>query len=158
MKKYKIVFLNLIGTLINTMSGKICPIDIWDISLNFRLIDKLKQITPDYIFIIINQNKIEKDYIDEHNSKNKDIVNSLIDYINKQHICKKVYTCTNNINNYYQKDNTKTLKYSFKNADFIKNKNDICMIGNNLNKEDMLNNLTAINFGIDYYNVNDFIN
>lgn len=65
MKKYKILFADLDGTLINTISGKEFPQGIWDMKFNFRVLDKIKELNPDYIFIVTNQGGIEKGFIEE---------------------------------------------------------------------------------------------
>lgn len=167
MKKYKIVFLDLDGTLINTISGEIFPKGVWDMTLNFPLLDKLKELAPNYIFVVSNQGGIEKGYVNKHDFENKlgYICDCVIEYLDKKCICKGVYTCTNDVNSHYRKPNTGMLEYlldgtTFNNK-YIKNKENMCMIGDASGKEGQFSDSdkkTAINFGIDYYDVDDFIN
>lgn len=114
MKKYKIVFLDLDDTLINTLNNEPFPRGVWDMD-----------------------NKC---------------------------VCKGSYTCENDKNNRYRKPNIGMLEYLLINSTFNKDypisKKDICMIGDALGKEGQFSDSdkqTAINFGIDYYDVDDFI-
>lgn len=63
MKKYKILFASLDGTLIDTISGETFPKGIWDMKLKFDVLDKIKELKPDYVFIVTNQGGIEKGFV-----------------------------------------------------------------------------------------------
>lgn len=166
MKKYKIVFLDLDGTLINTISGKTFPQGIWDMKLNFHLLDKLKELSPKYIFIVTNQGGIEKGYVDKDNFEDKlqYITDCVMEYVSKGCICKSSYCHINDKNNSYRKPNTGMLSHLLEafvfDNDRPVNDEDMCMIGDASGKEGQFSDSdkqTAINFGIDYYDVDDFI-
>ena len=52
MKEYKVIFADLDGTLIETISGETFPKSIWDMKLRFEVLDKIKEIKPEYLLII----------------------------------------------------------------------------------------------------------
>ena len=166
MKKYKIVFLDLDGTLINTLNNEPFPRGVWDMKLNFHLLYKLKVLAPEYIFIVTNQGGIEKGYVDRNHFEDKlqYIIDCVTEYIGEECICKGSYCHLNDKNNFYRKCNTGMLEYLLINSTFNKDypisKKDMCMIGDASGKEGQFSDTdkqTAINFGIDYYDVNDFI-
>nr|DAR58494.1 MAG TPA: Polynucleotide kinase 3 phosphatase [Crassvirales sp.] len=166
MKKYKIVFLDLDGTLINTLNNEPFPRGVWDMKLNFHLLYKLKVLAPAYIFIVTNQGGIEKGYVDKHNFEDKlqYISDCVMEYMNNKCVCKGSYTCENDKNNRYRKPNIGMLEYLLINSTFNKDhpisKKDMCMIGDASGKKGQFSDSdkqTAINFGIDYYDVDDFI-
>ena len=166
MKKYKIVFLDLDGTLINTLNNEPFPRGIWDMKLNFKLLYKLRELSPDYIFIVTNQGGIEKGYVDRKHFENKlrYVVDCVTEYMGKGCICKYTYCHTNSKDSNYRKPNTGMLEYSLSNYtlnyDYFIDKEYMCMIGDASGKEGQFSDSdkqTAINFGIDYYDVDDFI-
>lgn len=55
MKKYEVLFADLDGTLIDTLSGKAFPEGIWDMKIKFGVLDKIKELTPKYVLIVTNQ-------------------------------------------------------------------------------------------------------
>lgn len=166
MKKYKIVFLDLDGTLINTINDEPFPRGIWDMKLNFHLLYKLKVLAPEYVFIVTNQGGIEKGYVNKHNFENKlqYITDCVTEYIGQNCICKSAYTYTNDKDSCYRKPNTGMLEHLLKNFafddDYLVGKENMCMIGDASGKEGQFSDSdkqTAINFGIDYYDIDDFI-
>lgn len=168
MKKYKIVFLDLDGTLINTIKGEPFPKGVWDMKLNFQLLDKLKILSPKCIFIVSNQGGIENGFVNKNNFEDKlqYITDCVMEYLGQGCICKGSYTPTNDKNNYYRKPNIGMLEHLVKSYNYfanniIVNKKDMCMIGDASGKEGQFSDSdkqTAINFSIDYYDVGDFIN
>lgn len=167
MKKYKIVFVDLDGTLINTLNGEAFPRGVWDMKLNITLLYKLRQLAPKYVFIITNQGGIEKGYVDRNHFENKlhYLLDCVTEYIGQDCICKSAYCHLNDKDNCYRKPNTGMLSYlieSFVSEDEDSiNDEDMCMIGDASGKKGQFSDSdkqTAINFGIDYYDVNDFIN
>ena len=60
MKKYKILFADLDDTLIKTHSGKTWAQGIWDMDLKFDVLNKIKDLEPEYMFIVTNQGGIGK--------------------------------------------------------------------------------------------------
>ena len=84
MSKYKILFADLYGTLINTISGKPFPEGIWDMHLHFGTLAKIKELKPSFLFIVSNQGGIEKGFVDEYHfcAKLGFIVHSTEEYCN----------------------------------------------------------------------------
>ena len=63
MKKYKVIFADLDGTLINTISGETFPKGIWDMHIRFDVLDKIKEIKPKCLLIVTIQGCIEKGFV-----------------------------------------------------------------------------------------------
>lgn len=61
----KVLFIDLDGTLIKTISGKTFPEDITDFRIQLPVLDKIKETFPNlsYFFIVTNQGGIGKIYI-----------------------------------------------------------------------------------------------
>ena len=164
MKKYNVIFSDLDGTLINTISGETFPKGIWDMQIRFEVLDKIKEIKPKYLMIVSNQGGIESGLVDDHNFRAKldYIARSIREYCNCE--CYGMYDGTNNKSNPYRKPNTGMLKtllarYFKDNFDYIKQKS--LMIGDASGKEGQFSDSdkkTAENFGIDYMDVEDFVN
>ena len=85
MKKYKVLFADLDGTLIETASGKTFPEGIWDMKIKFDVLDAIKKLAPDCVFIVSNQGGVEKGFVDEF---------SISCY--QSHTCSKL-TCFNHL-------------------------------------------------------------
>lgn len=62
MKKYEVIFSDLDGTLIDTISGETFPKGIWDMKIKFDVLDKIKEIKPKCLLIVTNQGGIEKGF------------------------------------------------------------------------------------------------
>ena len=154
-----VLFCDLDGTLINTISGKTFPEGIWDMKLRFDVLDKIKEITPKYLLIVSNQGGIESGFVDANYFRAKS------EYITKAiRECYAMYCETNDKSDPYRKPNTGMLhslleKYVGDDFDHIKQKS--LMIGDASGKEGQFSDSdkkTAENFGIDYMDVNDFVN
>ena len=65
MKKYKVLFCDMDGTLIETASGETFPKGIWDMKFKFDVLDAIKNLNPEEIFIVTNQGGIEKGLVPE---------------------------------------------------------------------------------------------
>ena len=63
----KVLFCDLDGTLIETISGETFPKGIWDIRIKFDVLDAIKKLNPQYVLIVSNQGGIEIGLVDEHN-------------------------------------------------------------------------------------------
>lgn len=167
MKEYKVIFADLDGTLIETISGETFPKGIWDMRIKFDVLDAIKKIKPKCLLIVTNQGGIEKGFVNRRNFEFK-----------MEYLCRSIkeYTgipveysyCENNDPNYkYRKPNIGMLDYlmyKMINRGIIENgieTDKILMIGDASGKEGQFSDSdkkTAENFGIDYMDVNDFIN
>ena len=164
MKKYEIIFADLDGTLINTISGETFPKGIWDMKIRFDVLDAIKKLNPEYILIASNQGGIESGIVNEFNFRIKldYIANAIWEYCDCE--CYGTYCSTNDKSNPWRKPNTKMLEallddYVGDDIDCIKSK--CLMIGDASGKDGQFSDSdkkTAENFGIDYIDVEDFIN
>ena len=71
LKNKKIIFCDLDGTLIDTISGETFPKGIWDMRIKFDVLDAIKKLNPEYILIVSNQGGIESGFVDRHGFKSK---------------------------------------------------------------------------------------
>ena len=164
MKKYDVIFSDLDGTLIKTISGETFPKGIWDMKLRFDVLDKIKEIKPKYLLIISNQGGIESGFVDTHNfsTKIEYITRAIHEYCDCK--CYGMYCPTNDKTDPYRKPNVGMLKILLENYvgdDFDYIKSISLMIGDASGKEGQFSDSdkkTAENFGIDYMDVEDFIN
>ena len=159
-----VLFCDLDGTLINTISGKTFPKGIWDMKIRFDVLDVIKALHPKYVFIVSNQGGIEKGYVDMHNFtvKVEYIIRAISEYCDCECYAK---CCEINDKSYpYRKPNTGMLQYLLKRYigdDFECVKQKSLMIGDASGKKGQFSNSdkkTAENFGIDYMDVEDFVN
>ena len=160
----KVIFCDLDGTLIETISGETFPKGVWDMRIKFDVLDAIKKLNPEYIFIMSNQGGIESGFVDEYDFKNKIgyIACAIREYCDCK--CYYMYCETNDKSDPYRKPNTGMLEilvesYVEDDFDFIKQKS--LMIGDASGKEGQFSDIdkkTAENFGIDYIDVNDFVN
>ena len=163
MKKYEIIFADLDGTLIDTISGKTFPKGIWDMKIKFDVLDKIKELNPQYILIVSNQGGIESGFVDERNfmSKYEYITRAIKEYCECE--CYSMYCKTNDKTDLYRKPNVGMLynlldSYVGDDFDYIKSKS--LMIGDASGKEGQFSDSDkkcAENFGIDYLDVEDFL-
>ena len=163
MKKYDIIFSDLDRTLINTISGEIFPKGIWDMKIRFEVLDKIKEIKPKYLLIVSNQGGIERGLVDDHNFRAKldYIARAIREYCGCE--CYGMYCDTNDKSDPYRKPNTSMLLnliecYVVNIFDY---KSVSLMIGDLSGKEGQFSDTdekTAENFGIDYMDVEDFVN
>ena len=164
MKKYNVIFSDLDGTLINTISGETFPKGIWDMKIRSAVLDKIKEAKPEYLLIVSNQGGIESGFISQSNFSIKldYICLSISEYCNCQ--CHAMYCTTNDKSDPCRKPNVGMLNYLTElhvgdDFDYIKQKS--LMIGDASGKEGQFSDSdkkTAENFGIDYMDVEDFVN
>lgn len=163
MKHYKVLFADLDGTLIDTISGNTFPKGIWDFRFKFDVLDKLKQLNPKRIYIVTNQGGVSCGFIKEFNLKTK------LNYISKAIeeytgiSTRYDYCISNDKNDKNRKPNTGMLEFFHEEyCDAINcSKSEILMIGDASGKEGQFSDSDkrcAKNYGIDYLDVNDFIN
>ena len=163
LKNKKVIFCDLDGTLIETISGETFPKGIWDMKLRFDVLYSIKKLNPEYVLIVSNQGGIENGFVDaqKFNTKLVYIVKSIGEYCGCE--CCAMYCDTNNKSDPYRKPNTKMLEtlledYVGNDIEYIKQKS--LMIGDASGKEGQFSDSdkkTAENFGIDYMDVNDFV-
>lgn len=164
LKNKKVIFCDLDGTLIETISGETFPKGIWDMKIKLDVLDDIKKLNPEYVLIVSNQGGIESGFVDTHdfNSKCEYITRAIREYCGCE--CYAMYCDTNNKSDPYRKPNTKMLEtlledYVGDDVEYIKQKS--LMIGDASGKEGQFSDSdkkTAENFGIDYMDVNDFVN
>ena len=164
LKNKKVIFCDLDGTLIETISGETFPKGIWDMRIKLDVLDAIKKLNPEYILIVSNQGGIENGFVDAQKFSIKlfYIVELINEYCGCE--CYAMYCDTNNKLDPYRKPNTKMLEilledYVGDDVEYIKQKS--LMIGDASGKEGQFSDSdkkTAENFGIDYMDVNDFVN
>lgn len=164
LKSKKVLFCDLDGTLIETISRATFPKGIWDMQIRFEVLDKIKEIKPEYLLIISNQGGIESGFVDAYDFafKSEYVARAISEYCDCK--CYAMYCTTNNKSDSYRKPNVGMLeslleKYVGDDFDYIKQKS--LMIGDASGKEGQFSGSdkkTAENFGIDYIDVNDFVN
>ena len=163
-KNKKILFADLDGTLIETISGETFPKGIWDMKMRFDVLDAIKKLNPSYILIASNQGGIESGFVNALNfyAKSEYITRAIREYCDCK--CYAMYCETNDKSDHYRKPNTGMLhslleKYVGDDIDCIKQKS--LMIGDASGKNGQFSDSdkkTAENFGIAYMDVNDFVN
>ena len=164
MKKYNVIFSDLDGTLINTVSGEIFPKGIWDMQIRFEVLDKIKEVKPEYLLIVSNQGGIESGFVDDYDfrAKLEYITRAISEYCDCE--CYAMYCKTNDKSDPYRKPNVGMLErlleiYVGDDFDYIKSVS--LMIGAASGKEGQFSDSdkkTAENFCIDYMDVEDFVN
>ena len=163
MKKYKVIFSDLDGTLIKTISGKTFPKGIWDMQIRFEVLDAIKKLNPQYILIASNQGGIESGFVDAHNFRIKSeyIARAIREYCGCK--CYAMYCETNDKLDPYRKPNIgmlNDLTEGHVGDDFYYIKSVSLMIGDASGKEGQFSDndkKTAENYGIDYMDVEDFV-
>ena len=164
MKKYNVIFSDLDGTLISTISGETFSKGIWDMKIRFEVLDKIKEIKPEYLLIVTNQGGIESGFVNAYNfrAKLEYITRAISEYCDCK--CYGTYCSSNDKLNPRCKPNTGMLEDLLKNTvgynfNYIKSLS--LMIGDASGKEGQFSDSdkkTAENFGIDYMDVDDFVN
>ena len=164
MKKYNVIFSDLDGTLINTISGETFPKGIWDMQIRFEVLDKINEVKPEYLLIVSNQGGIESGFMDDYDfrAKLEYITRAISEYCDCE--CYAMYCKTNDKSDPYRKPNVGMLNYLTERRvgdDFDYIKSVSLMIGDASGKEGQFSDSdkkTAENFGIDYMDVDDFVN
>ena len=164
MKKYNVIFSDLDGTLIKTIRGETFPKGIWDMQIRLEVLDKIKEIKPKYLLIVSNQGGIESGFVNAHDfrAKSEYIARAIREYCNCE--CYAMACETNDKSDPYRKPNVGMLeilleRYVGDDFGYIKQKS--LMIGDASGKEGQFSDSdkkTAENYGIDYMDVEDFIN
>lgn len=158
MKKYKILFIGLDNVLINTLSGKPVPDGIWDMKLNMSVLDAIKNMSPEYVTIVSNQNLSKETlrswafsskilYIEDCISEYCKIPN---DFLGENRIFGYCFP----VDAEQAKPSTYMLESGLDHFGLLPaDKSDMLLVGN-----DDVDKKTARNFKIDYMSVDEFIN
>ena len=169
MKKYKVIFADLDGTLIDTISGETFPKGIWDMKIKFDVLDKIKELEPKFLFIVSNQGGIEKGFVNEYHfySKLHFITHSIEEYCGIAVDC--YYCSSNDKDDKNRKPDCGMLEQAISDYNLISYNHNYCitiykksemlMIGDASGKPGQFSDSdkkTAENFGIDYMDVEDF--
>ena len=164
MKKYNVIFSDLDGTLIKTISGETFPKGIWDMKFRYEVLDKIKEVKPEYLLIVSNQGGIESGFISksDFSTKIECICRTIREYCHCP--CYAMYCVTNDKSDPYRKPNTGMLEYlteRYAGDDFDYIKSVSLMIGDASGKEGQFSDSdkkTAENYCIDYMDVEEFVN
>lgn len=168
-KNYKVLFIDLDGTLIKTKSGKTFPEGIWDMDLRMDVFETIRIMNPDYAHIVSNQGGVGLGYIDSGSfqSKMMYVTRSLFDYLNNPayHIGPRVssdYCTVNQAEHPMRKPNTGMLEEFANHATIFGHydKSEMLMVGDASGLQGQFSDSdkkTAENFGIDYMDVEEFI-
>ena len=163
-KKYKYVFVDFDDTVVRTLTSNTFPKGVWDMQIQFRLLDAISKVNPEYIFIVSNQGGIPTYVTEEQIQIKMTYVCSAIEsYIGNDVKCHYTYCTSMDKNNNNRKPNTgmlDTMCAAFMISQCADNKKNMCMIGDASGKKNQFSNSDikcANNFGIDYYDVEDFI-
>lgn len=161
----KVLFIDLDGTLIKTISGKTFPEDITDFRIQLPVLNKIVDKFPEleYLFIVTNQGGIGK-FITMYDfyTKIECIEQFCEDYLSDRIVdicCSKEYCTSMDKNDPFRKPNTGMLEELFDYWD-ISSKEECIMIGDASGKPGDFSDSDkkcAENFGIDYIDVRDFL-
>lgn len=161
---YRVIFIDLDGTLVRTASGKTFPITEHDWKPILEMYDALKKNKPEFIHIVTNQANIIRGIVNEERWNWK-----------AEYICKCLHAYTGATVTYdYCPDNDKTNPDRKPNTGMFSSYLDLYkrMTGNNLDSEDCLmigdasgkpgqfsdsDKKFAENCGIDYIDAADYI-
>lgn len=156
----KWLFIDLDDTLIETVSGSTFPTGIWDMKFKEDCLDAIKAMKPEGVFIVTNQGGIDKGYV-KHQSfhaKGEYIMQALIDYIDNPHVCMAVCE-SNDKTDQRRKPNTGMFDEIY--LKFGTREDDSLMVGDASGFEGQFSDSDkkfAENVGMDYLDVNEFIN
>lgn len=113
MKKYKVLFCDMDGTLIETASGETFPKGIWDMKFKFDVLDAIKNLNPEEIFYCDKSRRDRKGLSSELFTyvKCKYVNNSIMDYCDID--TRFMYCGSNNKTHPMRKPNTGMLERLF---------------------------------------------
>jgi HAD superfamily hydrolase (TIGR01662 family) len=159
MKKYKVLFADLDGTLIETISGNTFPKGVWDMRLRLEVLDAIKKLQVERIHIVSNQGGIEKGFVDRDDFQDKldYVVAAVHEYTGAY--CTGSFCSSNDKQNQRRKPNTAMLDDIGWKLLFC-TRTEMLMIGDASGKEGQFSDtdkLTAQNYQIDYMDVEDFV-
>lgn len=161
--KKKILFCDLDGTLIDTISGETFPRGIWDMRFKFDVLDAIKRMNPKTILIASNQGGIELGYLTENEfrAKLEYICKSIEDYCMIP--CYGTYCKDNRVTCPNRKPNLgmlQSLSQAFLESNFEDVVDDSLMIGDASGLPGQFSDSdknTAEKCGMEYMDVTDFV-
>jgi DNA 3'-phosphatase len=165
MKKYKFLFIDMDGTLIQTKSGKTFPEGIWDMEFKFDVLNAIKNLSPEYVCIVSNQGGIELGFVKRTHlaTKMSYVCGVISEYCNIDYSNVSCKVCPSNTKqNPCRKPNTGLLEgYLIFDLAFKPNllKDEMLMVGDASGLPGQFSDSDkkcAENFGIDYLDVDDF--
>ena len=132
-KKYKYIFIDFDDTIVRTLTGNTFPKGVWDMQIQFRLLDAISKVKPEYIFIVSNQGGIPTYVTEEQIQIKMTYVCSAIEsYLGNDIKCNYTYCASMDKNDNNRKPNTGMLDImcaAFKISQCADNKKNMCMIG-----------------------------
>ncbi len=167
MKNYKLLFIDLDGTLIQTKSGKTFPEGIWDMEFKFDVLNTIKRLSPEYVCIVSNQGGIELGHVEYMHmiSKMTYVCSVISEYCKIEDRDVQYSFCQYNKKEHpFRKPNTGMLEEYFEvnfngfRQDRLE-KEEILMVGDASGLPGQFSDSDkkcAENFGIDYLDVDEF--
>lgn len=160
----KVLFIDLDGTLIHTASGKTFPEGIWDMVIDFKVLQAIRKTDVKFVHIITNQGGIEKGLVNERAfmSKLRYIAQVVTTYCNIE--CSYDLCKVNNKDSIFRKPNIGMIESWWLDMSKVGvpiNKEDCLMVGDASGLEGQFSDSdlkTAQNAGIEYMDVSEFIN
>ena len=163
--KKRVLFTDLDGTIIDTVSGKTFPEGLWDMKFKFDVLDTIKKCSFKCLIIVSNQGGIARGFINEKRfckGKMNYVQYCLEDYLGIP--VEYSYCASDDKDCEYRKPNIGMLvssAYKFlPRWNIVASKDEMLMIGDASGKEGQFSDSdkkTAENYGIDYLDVADFI-
>lgn len=165
--KKKVIFIDMDGTLIDTVSGNTFPEGVWDMKLKMEVFAQLKKLHPQAVLIVSNQGGIEMGYVHPAMFQPKFIyvIASLQSFIGLNTLVAGQFCPYNAKEHPDRKPNPGMLENMLK--EFCENtgleisKEECLMIGDASGLEGQFSDSdlkTAENFGCDYLDVTEFTN
>ena len=161
----KVLFIDLDGTLIKTISGKTFPEDITDFRIQLPVLDKIIEKIPNliYFFIVTNQGGIGK-FTTEYDFQTKLFsIERFCDMYFRDRIkiyCSDSDYCASLDKDCYERKPNPGMLEALANDYGVKSKEECIMIGDASGKPGDFSDSDkkcAENFGIDYIDVRDFL-
>lgn len=157
----KVLFIDLDGTLIKTISGKTFPEDITDFRIQLPVLNKIKEKMPNLVclFVVTNQGGIGK-FVSYHDFDTK--ISSITNFSAGYLLCDVgdyMYCPSNDNNDPLRKPNVGMLEAMCAGW-CVSDKQEMLMIGDASGKPGDFSDSDkkcAENFGIDYIDVRDFL-
>ena len=162
----EILFADLDGTLIESVSGERFPKGVWDMKLRFDVLDKIRQVFPNLrcLFIVTNQGGIEKGFVDRESfaAKFSYVRAATKEFLGVQVGGNWCESCDDNC--WKRKPNVGMLSLGMISVNGLFGKefemSQVAMIGDASGKPNQFSDSdkrTAENFGIDYIDVDDLL-